>query len=174
MPKLVKDGAIVENDWQFLPKPEGDAGGKSLSESKVPEGKVIVPLKVWQAQKEALRDRQDLGVWLDSDETADQLGDDAKPLPLIGIHFPAFADGRGFSTARLLRERYGYTGEIRALGYFLPEQACYLRRCGVNAFDFGTERERFLEATLEALDDFTEYYQASADQPMPLFRRRAS
>ena len=169
MPKLVKDGAIVENDWRFVPKPDGEA-----SEQSVPEGKVILPLSVWQAHKDALRNRRDIGVWLDSDETADQLGEEAKPLPLIGVQFPAFADGRGFSTARLLRERYGYTGEIRALGYFLAEQACYLRRCGVNAFDFGPERERFLEPTLEALEDFTEYYQASADQPLPLFRRRAS
>jgi len=168
MPKLVKDGAIVDNDWRFISKSETEA-----EDFTVPTGKVILPLGVWQAQKEALRDRRDLGVWLDSDETADQLGDEAKPLPLIGIHFRAFADGRGFSTARLLRERYGYTGEIRALGYFLVEQVCYLRRCGVNAFDFGPEREQLLEPALEGLEDFTEYYQASADQPLPLFRRRA-
>jgi len=168
MPKLVKDGAIVTNEWTLMPKPEGDA-----AEASVPQGKVIVPLSVWEAQKAQLRDRQDLGVWLDTDETADQLGDEAKPFPVIAVNFPAFADGRAFTTARLLRERYGFTGELRAVGYFLAEQACYLRRCGINAMDFGPDHQDRLEAAVEALNDFTEYYQASVDQPLPLYRRRA-
>ncbi len=169
MPKLVKDGAIVDNDWTLMAKPEGDA-----AEASVPEGKVIVPLKVWRAQRDSLSERSDIGVWLDTDETADELGDEAKRFPLVAVHFPAFADGRAFSTARLLRERFDFTGELRAVGYFLAEQACYLRRCGVNAMDFGPEREHHLEPAIEALKDFTEYYQTSVDQPLPLFRRRAS
>lgn len=169
MPKLVKDGAIVSDDWTLMPKPEGEP-----AEVTVPAGKVIVPLKVWQAQAETLNTRQDIGVWLDTDETADELGEEAKPFPLIAVNFPAFADGRAFTTARVLRERYGFTGELRAVGYFLAEQACYLRRCGINAMDFGPEREQHLEAAVEALNDFTEYYQASVDQPLPLYRRRAS
>lgn len=169
MPKLVKDGAIVDNEWTLMAKPEGEA-----AEANVPAGKMIVPLKVWQAQRDALSERSDIGVWLDTDETADELGDEAKRFPLVAVHFPAFADGRAFSTARLLRERFDFTGELRAVGYFLAEQACYLRRCGVNAMDFGPDREQHLEPAIEALKDFTEYYQTSVDQPLPLFRRRAS
>ncbi|WP_024460438.1 DUF934 domain-containing protein [Marinimicrobium sp. LS-A18] len=169
MPKLVKDGAIVDNEWTLMAKPEGEA-----AEAEVPAGQIIVPLSVWLAQKEALSARKDIGVWIDTDETADQLGEEAQRFPLVAVHFPAFADGRAFTNARLLRERFGFTGELRAVGYFLAEQACYLRRCGVNAFDFGTDREQHLQATIEALNDFTEYYQASVDQPQPLFRRRAS
>lgn len=168
MPKLVKDGAIVENDWPLMAKPDGEP-----AEASVPEGKVIVPLKIWQAQKEALKSRDSLGVWLDTDETADELGDEARELPLVAVNFPAFADGRAFTTARMIRERYGFEGELRAVGYFLAEQACYLRRCGVNALDFGEDRQQHLEAAVEALNDFTEYYQSSVDQPLPLFRRRA-
>ncbi|MGD8177314.1 DUF934 domain-containing protein [Marinimicrobium sp. ARAG 43.8] len=168
MPKLVKDGAIVDNEWTLMAKSEEDA-----SSVKVPEGQVIVPLAVWQAQKTTLANRQDIGVWLDTDETADQLGDDARQRPLVAVHFPAFADGRAFTTARMLRERFGFEGELRAIGYFLAEQACYLRRCGVNAMDFGEDREQHLQAAIEALNDFTEYYQSSVDQPLPLFRRRA-
>lgn len=166
MPKLIKDGAIVPNEWTLLDKPEGDAASQ-----EVPAGKVIVPLSVWLAQKESLQQRSDIGVWLDSGELASELGDDAKNLPLVAVHFPLFMDGRGFSTARLLRERFGFAGELRAIGYFLRDQLCYLKRCGVNAFEF-THNEISLEDALESLNDFTEYYQASVDQPLPLFRRR--
>ncbi len=167
MPKLIKDGAIVEDSWTLLAKPEGEAASV-----EVPAGQVIVPLGVWLTQKARLQTRQDIGVWLDSDETASQLGDDARALPLVAVNFPVFMDGRSFSTARLLRERYGFTGELRAVGNFIRDQLCYLRRCGVNAFAF-TREDMNLEDALKSLGDFSEYYQASVDQPLPLFRRRA-
>jgi len=167
MSKLIKDGAIVENTWAFIAKPEGDA-----AEVSVPAGQVIVPLSVWIAQKNQLQARKDVGVWLDSDETADSIGAEANSFPVIGVNFPLFMDGRAFSTARLLRERYGFTGELRAVGNFIRDQLCYLRRCGVNAFAFANP-EADLEVAVKSLNDFSEYYQASVDQPLPLFRRRA-
>lgn len=167
MSKLIKDGAIVENTWTLIAKPEGDA-----AEVAVPEGQVIVPLSVWIAQKAQLQSRKDVGVWLDSDETADAIGEEANKFAVIGVNFPLFMDGRAFSTARLLRERYGFTGELRAVGNFIRDQLCYLRRCGVNAFAFANP-ETDLEVAVKSLTDFSEYYQASVDQPLPLFRRRA-
>lgn len=167
MPKLIKDGQIVDDAWTLLAKPEGDA-----AEVSVPTGQVIVPLSVWVAQKPQLKTRTDVGVWLDSDETADSIGEEANSLAVIGVNFPGFMDGRSFSTARLLRERYGYKGELRAVGNFIRDQLCYLRRCGVNAFAFANP-ETNLEVALKSLNDFNEYYQASVDQPLPLFRRRA-
>lgn len=166
MPKLIKDGAIIENTWTLIGKPEGDAT------VEIPNGNVIVPLSLWLAQKNQLQTRNDVGVWLDSDETAEQIGEDAKQLPLIAVNFPIFMDGRAFSTARLLRERFGFTGELRAIGNLIRDQLCYLRRCGVNAFAFANP-DIDLEAALRSLGDFNEYYQASVDQPLPLFRRRA-
>lgn len=166
-PKLIKDGAIVENTWELLAKPEGEA-----SEVAVPAGQVIVPLSVWKAQQAQLSQRSDVGVWLDSDEVAEDIGEDANRFAVIGVNFPGFMDGRAFSTARILRERYGFKGELRAVGNFIRDQLCYLRRCGVNAFAFA-KPETDLEAALKSLNDFNEYYQASVDQPLPLFRRRA-
>ncbi len=90
-------------------------------------------------------------------------------IELIVINFPAFTDGRGFSYARHLRER-GYRGELRAGGHFIRDQLTYLRRCGFDAFQMADEPD--LEAVLESLSDFTEFYQAADDQPLPLFRRR--
>ncbi len=167
MPKLIKDGAIVDNTWTLLAKPEGEAAA-----IEVPAGQVIVPLSVWQAQKDQLQSRTDVGVWLDSDDVAEDIGEEANRFPVIGVNFPGFMDGRSFSTARILRERYGFTGELRAVGNFIRDQLCYLRRCGVNAFAFANP-ETNLEVALKSLDDFNEYYQASVDQPLPLFRRRA-
>jgi uncharacterized protein (DUF934 family) len=167
MPKLIKDGAIVDNIWTLMAKPETD-----VTTVEVASGNIIVPLSVWLAQKNQLQSRTDIGVWLDSDETAEQIGNDAKQLPLIAVNFPLFMDGRAFSTARLLRERYAFKGELRAIGNVIRDQLCYLRRCGVNAFAFSNPDIK-LEEALTSLNDFNEYYQASVDQPLPLFRRRA-
>ncbi len=164
MPKLVKDGAAADNLWTLVKEAEGFS---------VPERPVIVPLSVWQAQKAQLMERNDVGVWLESDETPDQLEDAIGRLPLIALNFPIFKDGRPFSSARLLRERYGFTGELRAVGSFIRDQMCYMRRVGFNAFDFG-DQDVDPEAAIKSLNDFTDYYQAASDEPLPLFRRRAS
>jgi uncharacterized protein (DUF934 family) len=167
MPKLIKDGLIVDNTWVLIAKPEGDAAA-----AEVPAGQVIIPASVWLAQKETLQLRTDIGVWLDSDEGAELIGAEANRFAVIGVNFPLFMDGRAFSTARLLRERYGFTGELRAVGNFIRDQLCYLRRCGVNAFAFANP-EMNLDEAAKSLQDLQEYYQAAVDQPLPLFRRRA-
>ncbi len=161
---LIKDEAVVENQWTLIDK-TGDAASVALA-----EGKIIVPLAVWQAQRQQLLERGEIGVWLDSDETADRLGEDAVKLSLIAINFPTFMDGRGFTCARLLRERYHYRGELRAIGYILRDQLFYLKRCGFNAFSFNDGTD--LQQTVKSLNDFSESYQAAVDQPIPLFRRR--
>jgi len=167
MLKLIKDGQIVENTWTLIAKPEGDAAAVEVA-----VGQVIVPFSVWNAQKDALQNRTDVGVWLDSDEAAELIGAEANRFPVIGVNFPLFMDGRAFSTARLLRERYGFSGELRAVGNFIRDQLCYLRRCGVNAFAF-SNHDINLEEAVNSLNDLQEYYQAAVDQPLPLFRRRA-
>jgi uncharacterized protein (DUF934 family) len=166
MSKLIKDGAIIENSWTIIAKPEAGA------DTDLTATNIIVPLQVWLNNKNQLQSRKDVGVWLDSDETAEQIGADAGSLPLIAVNFPLFMDGRAFSTARLLRERYAFKGELRAIGNVIRDQLCYLRRCGVNAFAFSNPDIK-LEEALTSLNDFSEYYQASVDQPLPLFRRRA-
>jgi len=88
----------------------------------------------------------------------------------VEVHFPKFTDGRGYSIARLLRERYGYRGELRAVGDVQRDQLFYLSRVGFDAF-LMREGEA-PEAALAALADFSEAYQASVERPLPLFRRR--
>ena len=89
----------------------------------------------------------------------------------VEVNFPKFGDGRGFSIARLLRERYGYKGELRAVGQITRDHLLYLESCGFDAFELREGEDA--QAALAAFDDFSEAYQASAAQRVPLFRRRA-
>lgn len=166
--QLIIDAGITNNQWRLLPQTGEEF---TLSAETLAPGKVILPYSVWEPLREELSARSnEIGVWLDSDESAELVGELAASLPLIAVHFPAFADGRGFTTGRLLRERYGYTGELRAVGAFMRDQLTYLCRCGFNAFAY--EGEQPLAGLLESLNDFTDSYQAAVDQPQPLFRRR--
>jgi uncharacterized protein (DUF934 family) len=88
----------------------------------------------------------------------------------IEVNFPSLADGRGYSIARLLRERYGYGGELRAVGDVQRDQLYYLARCGFDAFLLRKDEDA--DDALAAFDDFSETYQASVERPQPLFRRR--
>jgi uncharacterized protein (DUF934 family) len=90
----------------------------------------------------------------------------------VEINFPKFGDGRGFSIARLLRERYGYKGELRAVGEVARDHLYYMEKCGFDAFLLRDGED--LDEALAAFGDFSETYQATAAQPVPLFRRRAS
>jgi hypothetical protein len=87
---------------------------------------------------------------------------------VIGVNFPKFTDGRSYSSARLLRERYGYAGEIRAIGDVLQDQLFYMRRCGIDAYALRADKD--IDKALAGLRVFSETYQAAADQPQPLFR----
>ena len=165
MPKIIKDKAIVADDWNLLKLSEGEVP-ESVT---VPAGKQIVPLAVWLEQKPALAARTDIGVWLAPDERAESLKDDAASLPLIAVDFPNFADGRGYSTAFNLRTRIGFTGELRAIGDVLRDQLFYMQRVGFDAF--ATREDRSIEDALKGLTDFSDVYQISWDQKQPLFRR---
>jgi len=162
--KMIKDGHVVDDVWELLPTDSDN------SSPVIPEGHTIVPLSVFMAQPE-LKNRNDIGVWLSNDSDLNHVAEELITLPLIAIDFPVFMDGRGFSLARLLRERYGYQGEIRAIGHIIRDQLCYLKRCGFNAFTFAESVN--LNDAIASLNDFTEAYQTSIDMPEPLFRRKA-
>ncbi|NBQ69581.1 MAG: DUF934 domain-containing protein [Nitrosomonadaceae bacterium] len=165
MDMIIKNKAIVADDWTVL----------RLQEQETPEnvivaaGKVIVPLKVWQAQRAALQDRKEIGVWLASDERPEELKGDLEKFSVIAVDFPKFSDGRGYSIAFNLRARLGYSGELRAIGDVLRDQLFYLQRVGFDAF--APRPDRKIEDVIKGLSDFSEVYQTSFDQKLPLFRR---
>lgn len=167
MPNLIKDKVVISDDWTVLRLTEGE----TPEGVAVPEGKIIVPLKVWQAQRAALQGRAELGVWFASDERPEALKDDLAPFKVIAVDFPKFADGRGYSIAYNLRARLGYTGELRAIGDVLRDQLFSMQRVGFDAY--ATRPDRSIHDALKGLSDFSETYQASVDQKLPLFRRHA-
>jgi len=162
---IIKNKKMIDDDWIVLRLAESD----TPEQISVPEGKVIVPLKVWQAQHTNLANRADLGVWLASDERAEALTADLDKFTVIAIDFPKFADGRGYSIAHHLRVRLGYRGELRAIGDVLRDQIFYMQRVGFNAFAPRSDKD--INDVAKGLNDFSEVYQASSDQTDPLFRR---
>lgn len=161
--KMIKDGQVVANTWQTL---SADDATEQLTSSNI-----IVPLALWQRES-SLQSRSDVGVLISNDTDLESITENLQALPLIAIDFPVFMDGRGFSLGRLLRERYQFAGELRAVGHIIRDQLCYLKRCGFNAFEIA-DSEVDLDAAVASLNDFSEAYQTSVDIPTPLFRRRA-
>jgi uncharacterized protein (DUF934 family) len=163
--EIIKGRAVVADDWSVLRLDETDAADSVA----VPDGKVIVPLGVWQAQRAVLAARPQLGVWLAPDERPEELKGELDKFAVVAIDFPKFTDGRGYSLAYNLRKRLGYQGELRAIGDVLRDQLFSMHRVGFDAF--ATRPDRNIHDALKGLTVFSETYQASVDQEQPLFRR---
>lgn len=164
MQRIIKNNQVVDETWHLLPK---DASLEGLSNCD----DLIVPMELWLDHAHALKTRDGgLGVWLESNEEVEAIADDLEHFQVIALNFPVFSDGRHYSSARLLRDRYGYKGEIRAIGDVLRDQLFFMKRCGFDAYALREDRDPY--EALESLKDFSETYQAATDQPEPLFRRR--
>ncbi|MAQ50251.1 MAG: oxidoreductase [Pseudomonas sp.] len=165
MQRLIKNGEVINDSWHLLDK-DATLDGLPNSDS------IIVPLALWLEHSHALKARDGgLGVWLDSDEEVESIADDLSQFQVVALNFPVFSDGRNYSNARLLRDRYQYQGEVRAIGDVLRDQLFFMQRCGFDAFALCADRNA--DEALESLKDFSNAYQAATDQPLPLFRRRA-
>lgn len=162
---IIKNQTVTTDDWTVLRLSESDTPESVV----VPSGRVIVPLKVWQAQRDTLQHRTELGVWLASAERAEDLQSDLAKFAVIAVDFSKFADGRGYSIAYHLRARLGYRGELRAIGDVLRDQLFYMQRAGFDAFVPRADKD--IHEALKGLSDFSLTYQASVDEKLPLFRR---
>ncbi len=152
MARLIRHRRVVDDSWQRL-EPGAHGALPALAE----DGEFIVPLPLWLARRGELTGRPGrLGVWLDSHEAPEAIAADVGRFSVIAVNFPKFQDGRGFSTGRLLRERFGYRGELRAFGHLTRDHLQFLEACGFDAMllregedaeaalaAFGTLRRRF-------------------------------
>lgn len=158
---ISKAGRITDDRWQVLTGGVGAAVGES---------DLLVPLAVWVDSRDMLLERAVRnGVLLEPGDDPGLLAGDVDLLALIAVHFPALTDGRGFSSARLLRERYGYRGELRATGPLTRDTLFYLARCGFDSFELREGEDPV--AALDELSAFDEVYQGATDRG-PLFERR--
>ena len=170
MAKIIINGAVTDDAWKIVTLGADDTPDKV----SLPVGPLLVPVAVWQARRRELVERQyehgwDLGVWLSAEEGPELIAEDLDNFSVVGIEFSKFSDGRGYSTARLLRTRYGYNGELRALGDVLRDQLFYLSRVGFDAF--AVRPDKNIEQALSGFADFSVAYQSGADWSL---RRRES
>ncbi len=158
---LLKDRAVVSDDpWTFV-----------KDEDALPAGRdVVVSLTRFKSEADALASHQGrVGVQVEPAELIDDVASKLAKLPLIAIHFPKFGDGRGYSHARRLRERFGFKGELRAIGEVLTDQLFYMMRCGFDAFALAEGKD--VQHAIKGFDTFSVTYQAATDEPRPLYRR---
>ncbi|MFH1818026.1 MAG: DUF934 domain-containing protein [Pseudomonadota bacterium] len=156
MSQIIKNGHIQGDEWKVLRLAEND----DVATAGVPAGRVIVPLAVWQVQRPQLASRAEagmLGVWLTGGTDLAELAENLVALQLIAVDFPKFTDGRGYSIATQLRTRYGYTGELRAIGDVLCDQFFFMIRCGFSTLQphEGRYNRAQIEAALTRLSDFS-------------------
>ncbi len=110
-----------------------------------------------------------LGLRIDPEDDLMQVVTHLPKIALVAVNFPKFGDGRGYTKARLLRERFGWQGELRAVGEVLSDQLFYMLRCGFDAYELVAGKD--VDEALRALEGFSVRYQAATDDPTPLYRR---
>ena len=149
---LIKDGILTIDNFH-----------KTVGHAELPViGDVLVNLNQWNQHKGLLlSSHQSVGVLLQSNEHPKAIANDIKHFDLIALEFPVFRDGRPYSYAKLLRERYRFSGELRAVGEVLLDQLYFMDRVGFNSFEFNSENP--LLAWRKALDELNICYQPSAD-----------
>jgi uncharacterized protein (DUF934 family) len=152
--RLLRDGAIVEDDWSYPAEAEGD-----------PAAPVILTLAQWQSERGKWDTRgRRLGVVLQPSHQVELLAPDIQRFELIGAEFSGPSEGRGYSQARVLRENWKFSGELRATGYVRRDQVFFMARCGFNSFELPDGE---IEHARAALTAFSRAYQPSNDAGLP-------
>jgi len=147
--QIVKDNQLIDNSWKYV-----------ADDTELVDGDITISLLRWEKDHQQLLAHEGkLGLRIAPNDSVDEMAANLKGIDLVELDFPDFADGRLFSHAWYLRSRFGYQGEIRATGHFMPDQVFYLSRVGVNAF--APEKVEYLPFVLTNLNDFTVEYQNS-------------
>jgi len=150
LPEIIRNGRVEPDDW---------------------DESALLTLAQWKLRRlQPIEVDARVGVRLEPADDPAEIASDLDRLQLVAINFPKFADGRGYSSAVLLRTRYGYRGELRAIGDVGRDQLFYLKRSGFDAFALAPHRDP--HAAAASLGDFSLRYQGSVDDPLPLFRKR--
>lgn len=159
MPQLIKHGIPTVDEYLML---------EDLASLPDPSAPLLVTLEHLHENPELLSRPGLLGVRLPADADVARLQPYLTRLNMISLFFSSFADGRGFSQASLLRQKYHYTGELRAYGDIIPDIVYFLHQCGFDSYSLNDGQA--IEHAVHAINTFTQPYQESRRQP-PLFRR---
>lgn len=197
MSNLIKDNAIIADEWTRVVPPslgeeavrkqagkvvlfkltgEETFSAEQIAATQIPAtGKVLVPFAVWRANKDALASRVsqgEIGLLIATHEDIEEVMAEIKdinPFALVAVYVERFADGRIFSIGNLLRTRYGFKNELRAVGDVLRDQLFFLKRSGFNSYLIRADRNA--QEALQSLKDFSEPYQGAVDNTQPAWRR---
>lgn len=161
-PRIIHDQRVVEDHWQHL-----------ADDAPLPAaGDITVSLARWQQEADALKARAaKVGVRVPNTLDIEEVASNIIDIPLLCLEFPAFGDGRAFTQARLLRERLGYRGELRAMGDVARDQLFYMQRCGFDSYEPRADKD--IGEALKAFTEITLTYQGAADTKQTVFARRA-
>ena len=159
---LIKNGEVVLNDpWTFV----------SDDQDAPQDGPIVVELERWQTSRESLIKRNEpIGLLLRAGQSPVEIADDIHRFSVIALDFPAFKDGRAYSYATRLRDQFGYTGEIRAVGHVLADQFHFMKRCGFDTFDIAKESD--LKLWQDVLGAISIAYQGANDDMVPVMSLR--
>lgn len=160
MRKIILDQELVDDSWVYLDDTQAVEDGADV---------VVSLTRFLRDTEQLLAHDGEVGVRIDAGESLNEIIPFLDRLPLICVHFPAFHDGRGLSTARALRERHRYAGQIRAVGDVMRDQVHGMHRCGINAFDI--KEGKSIADALIAFSDFSTGYQADVYEQRPIYRR---
>ena len=162
MRNVIAHGKVQDEDaWSLVPP------GETWTDKSAP----IVSLNDALTQLDALRTHGVFGVWFEGGENLEPLQTVLPYVKLVAVRFPVFTDGRGFSSAVLVR-RLGYTGELRAIGDVLRDQLLQMKRVGFTSF--AVREDHDANDALLAFGEFTDAYQGVAGEPLPWFKRRTT
>lgn len=165
---IIKDGIISDDLWRLLA--EDDPAPNKGSDRNEP---IIVPLERWQKSRaDFIGHNGPLGIRLSSDQAPGQIAGDLGRFDLVALEFPVMADGRAFSYARLLRDRYGYQGELRAVGRVARDQVFFMQRCGFDSYEVDEKDDK--DGIISALTSFSVAYQPASDNLTPAYKARHS
>lgn len=166
-PQAIVDKAIVENTMVHIAETE------ELTISDLPDGDISVPMNLWLENRDSLLSRLGItAVQIGADQDLADIVDNLEDIQVIVLPFVAHVDGRGYSHAHLLRQRYGFSGQIRAIGDVKFDQLGFLTRVGCNAFELPSSEN--YQTALRAFDEFSEFYQPAADNARLIFSKRRS
>ncbi|RKE35087.1 uncharacterized protein (DUF934 family) [Paraburkholderia sp. BL23I1N1] len=164
-----KTPVVVDDLWTIV-RDEADARQRIQTRGEALKH-VVLPVNVYlEAQRFDASTLAATGAWIPPQADFELWAPSLQGAHMIAVDFPSFRDGRGFSIAVMLRTRYGYRGELRAIGDVLRDQLEYMRRCGFNSF--AVRPDKSITDALKGFSEITVRYQGDANDPTPLFRRR--
>ena len=173
LPRMIKldEGRpqIVADAWTLVR--DADEANARIAQGATALERVLIPVDAYLA---AL-DREPefvhgAGVWIAPEADFEAWASRLAQVPVVAIDFPSFRDGRGLSIGVMLRTRYGFRGELRAIGDVLRDQLEYMRRCGFDAFCVRADKN--IDDAIKGFSELTVRYQGIVGDPTPLFRRR--